>query len=177
MLFFSQMHWVLLGGFLLTLLFGAQSAPYFPIEISRMLESCWRAQTTFVLTLIIFALTVPPTTPIIEALCVAGIVYFDDRTNWTLHMIFVALLFGYIALATKVTVLALISAACVYGFRFVLKGATLWLCEDENLSIEYAQALMLGTFDFKSPWTKLAFQAAGVCQWIAFGIVVWSAYI
>lgn len=170
------MLWVC--GFLLTLFFGAQSAPYFPIEISRMLESCWKARITFVVTLVAFAFTVPPTWPIIEALCVSGIVMFDDRVNWTLHMVFVLFLFAYIAVATKVTYAACVAAALVYSLRFVLKGITLGLCEggSECLSVEYAQSLMLGTFDFKSAWTRAAFQAAGVCQWIAFGIVAWSAY-
>lgn len=173
------MLWVCAGGFLLTLFFGAQSAPYFPIEISRMLESCWKARITFVVTLVAFAFTVPPTLPIVEALCVSGIVMFDDRANWTLHMLFVLCLFVYIIVATNVTYAACAAAALVYSIRFVLKGITLGLCEGgtECLTVEYAQSLMLGTFDFKSAWTRAAFQVAGVCQWLAFAIIVQSAYV
>lgn len=147
--------------------------PYFPIEISRMLESCpSRAPSIAVGTMsgvFLFHALVLKHILWGEALFFVGIVVFDDRRFWALHMLFVALLFGYISL--RVPWPYLLAAGIVYGSRYILKGLSLWFFEKHHLDISYAQSLMLGTLPFSSKWTQLAFQVSGFFQWVSFAII------
>jgi len=166
----------LITGFLVTLYYGSKKAPYFPIEISRMLESSQEARNCFVWTLFIFAITHALRTQyfmFLEACGIVGIVVFDDKRFWTLHMFSVFALFLWISL--KVPFDYLVYALCYYCMRFVYKGFALWYFEN-NVSFDYAMQLMLGTQQFKSEWTLIAFQTAGVLQWVAFAIMVFGAY-
>lgn len=64
--------------------------PYFPIEISRVLATGPKAYWSFIIsTIFLFPFLPQNRYVMISWACVLGLGIVDDKTNWTIHMMFV----------------------------------------------------------------------------------------
>jgi hypothetical protein len=164
--------------------------PYFPIEISRCAASTPFANDIFSMGLIqsflIYAITAQkPGVPIhISFFCIwlslSIIGLFNDVDYWIMHM------FGVTALVLSIlwkihqeqrTYSLLLSAVALYMTRFIIKAHALLFLEQvpfKNLAKANFDIMFGNTVvTVMNPRTLVAFQFAGVFQWIFLGVLCW----
>lgn len=152
---------------------GHDKAPYFPIEISRVLASSRESTIIFLTGLVVLALVVPLKLlhpyhyMAYVGVLIVGLV--DDITSWWDHMLGVGLIGlavlqrAYFYHTTLKDQLALAYAGGLFAMRVIVK---LYMVRDVYL----IQDIMInGT---KDPVLLGTFQAAGVAQWMVFLIII-----
>ena len=174
--------------------------PYLPIEVSRMAASGPLALMVFRSGAIAMFVPLTmehewsgPAALLYVALVVIALV--DDAWSQAGHMVGVVMLFCAAVWQTwqrgADAVPILVTAGVGFGLRLVAKAGTVWLFEMKGNSAHpkhrcksavdvqtqlreiatWSMQLMFGQRQFRSRWTKTAFRAAGVLQWVVFGIL------
>ncbi len=162
-------------------IFQVSTPPYFPIEVSRCIASNERALHVWFAGLFASTLAVLweglPSRALALLFCALALIgYFDDVTNWTMHMLGVALL-GFVCLClahTKGQWLAVALAGSLYGARIVLKYCAIVWYETQSLDIARTTDVgfrIMYTGQCKSWQTKAVFQTCGIMQWAVFVIL------
>lgn len=154
-------------------------APYFPIEISRVLATGPHAYWSFIVTTLLLFPWVPHTWSAMTSwACVLGIGIVDDKTSWLVHMLFVAGIFvaaTAAAMSSREHLFILCVAACLYMARLVFKAGAVALFELQSWSLaaikDRSMHIMYGTAVCKSQATLLVFQLGGVLQWVVLWLV------
>ncbi len=169
---------LLLGTIAAALLLDGQPAPYFPIELSRLLATGVYAEWTFRLgLLVLLAAHVHEPWVLAAGACVLGVSLFDDARYFVAHMVCVyamIALVGVRALRSPATLHVFGVAVALYAVRIGLKALALAAYEDMPVPwtvgafVSRAQDVMLGQHAMQSAMTRLAFQAGGVIQWMVF---------
>lgn len=174
----TMLFYAIVGVIASTLLAGILDgkAPYFPIEISRVLATCPTAWRVFVMGFVVLVPWIPDWWSGLAWLCVMGIAIMDDERYWGLHMTFLGFL-GCTILAKcrniPVSWPFLALAIGLYILRIVLKGLACLLFERIPIQSLLAKAMVIMlTGKTKSTLTLLIFQLGGVLQWIVFAIVI-----
>lgn len=154
-----------------------RKAPYFPIEISRILASGPHAYWSFVLPVLFIVPFIPFNMYTFTSwLCILGIAAIDDKTSWSLHMLFVAglmIIATIKAIALRDNLFILCMAFSLYGARIVFKVAAVFLFHHAPMSRakDVCMQIMFGTIQPANQATLLAFQLGGVLQWIVLALI------
>lgn len=163
-----------------------QSAPYFPIELSRTATGRYSAWIfSLGLTLSCACLLWETKDPLLTyALLVAGVLllcWVTDEQSHSLHMLGVYMAFVgaiWAKRASAESALILTFAVCLFLFRLVMKVMVIVVFEFQapvswDVKAIFHEALrIMNTGVVRNPSSLVVFQAAGVLQWV----VIWMAY-